>query len=150
MLTIDYFPCEDAYTQERAILTQILETVEAKDVWIGDRNLCTQLFIFGIAERQGCFILREHQNLPWQASSELQPVGRCDTGEVFEQQIQLTYEGQSLALRRVLVQLNQPTRHGDTEVVVLTNLPPQVADGIKTSQLYLERSPCGAPVSSGY
>lgn len=53
MLTIDYFPCEDAYTQERAILTQILETVEAKDVWIGDRNLCTQLFIFGIALAPG-------------------------------------------------------------------------------------------------
>ncbi len=137
-LAIDYFPCEDAYTQERAILTQIWETVEAKDVWIGDRNLCTQLFIFGIAQRQGYFILREHQNLPWQASSELQPVGRCDTGEVFEQQIQLTYKGQSLALRRVLVQLNQPTRHGDTEVVVLTNLPPQVG-AVKTSQLYLER-----------
>ncbi len=69
MLAIDYFPCEDAYTQERAILPQILETVEAKDVWIGDRNLCTQLFIFGIAERNSFFILREHQNLPWQASS---------------------------------------------------------------------------------
>ncbi len=83
-LAIDYFPCEDAYTQERAILTQIGKTVEAKDVWIGDRNLCTQLFIFSIAQRQGYFILREHQNLPWQGSSELQPVGRCDTGEVKE------------------------------------------------------------------
>ena len=148
MLAIDYFPCEDAYTQERAILPQILETVEAKDVWIGDRNLCTQLFIFGITERNGFLILREHQNLPWQASSELKWVGSCDTGEVFEQQIQLSYQGKSLSLRRILVQLNHPTRHGDNQVVVLTNLPPQVADGIKTSQLYLERSPCGASVSS--
>lgn len=139
MLAIDYFPCEDAYTQERAILPQILETVEAKDVWMGDRNLCTQLFIFGIAERNGFFILREHQNLPWQARSELKRVGSCDTGEVFEQQIQLSYEGKSLSLRRILVQLNHPTRHGETQVVVLTNLPPQVADGIKISQLYLKR-----------
>ncbi len=36
------------------------------------------------------------------------------------------------------MQLNQPTRHGDSEVVVLTNLPPQVG-AVKTSQLYLER-----------
>ncbi len=148
MLAIDYFPCEDAYTQERAILPQILETVEAKDVWIGDRNLCTQLFIFGIAERNSFFILREHQNLPWQASSELKWVGSCDTGEVFEQQIQLSYKGKSLSLRRILVQLNHPTRHGDSQVVALTNLPPEVVDGIKTSQLYLERSPCGASVSN--
>lgn len=139
MVAIDYFPCEDAYTQERAILPQILATVEAKDVWMGDRNLCTQLFIFGVAERQGCFILREHQNLPWQAISDLRPVGRCASGEVFEQHIQLSYEGKTLSLRRILVQLHQPTRHGETQVVVLTNLPPDVADSIQVSQLYLER-----------
>ena len=76
------------------------------------------------------------------ASSELKWVGSCDTGEVFEQQIQLSYKGKSLSLRRILVQLNHPTRHGDSQVVVLTNLPPEVADGLKTSQLYLVSLHC--------
>lgn len=42
MLAIDQFPCEDAYTQERALLPKVLQTIEARDVWIGDRNLCKE------------------------------------------------------------------------------------------------------------
>lgn len=36
MLAIDQFPIEDAYTQERALLPKVLQTIEARDVWIGD------------------------------------------------------------------------------------------------------------------
>ncbi len=38
-LIIDVFPCEDAYTQERALLPEVLETVQKGDLWIEDRNL---------------------------------------------------------------------------------------------------------------
>ena len=38
MLAIDVFPCEDAYTQERALLPEVLATVKPNDLWIGDRN----------------------------------------------------------------------------------------------------------------
>ena len=41
-LAIDIFPCEDGHTQERALLSEVLATVEAGDLWIGDRNFCTQ------------------------------------------------------------------------------------------------------------
>lgn len=34
MLAIDQFPCEDAYTQERALLDEVIKTVEARDVWV--------------------------------------------------------------------------------------------------------------------
>ncbi|NEO49756.1 MAG: hypothetical protein F6K55_38925 [Moorea sp. SIO4A3] len=32
-LVVDVFPCEDAYTQERALLPEVLQTVEALDEW---------------------------------------------------------------------------------------------------------------------
>ncbi len=35
-LALDIFPCEDGYTQERALLSEVLATVEAGDLWIGD------------------------------------------------------------------------------------------------------------------
>ena len=53
MLAIDVFPCEDGHAQERSLLTDVLPSVEAEDVWIADRNFCTNKFLFGIAAREG-------------------------------------------------------------------------------------------------
>src|SRR5205823_3327400 len=58
---------------------------EAFDLWIEDRNFCTLGFIFGVAQRGGFVLVREHENLPWQAKSELSYMGRTETGRVYEQ-----------------------------------------------------------------
>src|SRR4030095_3955224 len=39
-LVSDVFPCEDGHAQERALLGLVLETVQANDLWIQDRNFC--------------------------------------------------------------------------------------------------------------
>ncbi|NER36056.1 MAG: hypothetical protein F6J93_19075 [Oscillatoria sp. SIO1A7] len=38
-LVIDLFPCEYSYTQERALLEEVIKTIEERDIWIGDRNV---------------------------------------------------------------------------------------------------------------
>src|SRR5437660_4022606 len=86
-LTIDVFPCEDGHAQERSLLGPVLETVEPKDLWIEDRNFCTLGFIFGVKERGGAVLVREHKGLPWKALNGLCRVGRIDTGVVFEQDV---------------------------------------------------------------
>lgn len=139
MMAIDALPCEDAYTQERALLNQVLPTVEPKDLWIGDRNLCTRSFLVGIAQRQACFVIRQHQSMPLTELDQITYIGESPTGEVFEQLVQVTFEGEQLIVRRVVVKLKQPTRDGDPEVAVLTNLPASVADGLLVGQLYLKR-----------
>ena len=108
-LATDIIPCEDAYTQERALLSEIVPTVNPDDVWIADRNMCTRSFLMGIAQRQGYFVIREHENLPWQGLGELEFVKQTPTGKVFEQPIQMEFEGKTLTLRRVVVQLDTPT-----------------------------------------
>ena len=45
--------------------------------------------------------------------SELQAVGECETGTVFEQQIEITYEGRTFRCRRIVVKLTRPTRDQD-------------------------------------
>ena len=55
-LISDLVLCEDAYTQERALLTYILERVQAQDLLVFDRNFTTTRFAFGIAERGGSFV----------------------------------------------------------------------------------------------
>lgn len=139
-LVSDVFPCEDAHAQERSLFPAVLATVSANQVWIADRNFCTAGFLCGIAERQGYFVIRAHQSLPWQALAPLNEVGDSATGTVSEQPVQLaTQQGHDLILRRVVVRLNQPTRHGDWEVVVFTNLPAAVADALTVADLYLSR-----------
>ena len=49
MLITDVFPCEDAHTQERKVLLEVLETITADQLWIADRNFCTSVFIMGSA-----------------------------------------------------------------------------------------------------
>jgi hypothetical protein len=72
--------------------------------------------------------------------SELEEVGKNETGRLFEQRVQVTDEdGQSLQMRRVVIRLEKPTRHGDTEVAILTNLPITVADAAIIAMLYLKR-----------
>jgi hypothetical protein len=36
------FPCEDGHAQERALLEQVLPTVDERDVWTMDRNFCVR------------------------------------------------------------------------------------------------------------
>jgi IS4 transposase len=141
MLVVDVFPCEDGHTQERALLDQVLPAVAADDLWIEDRNFCTLKFLFGVAARQACFVVRQHQNLPWQADSGLEYAGACDGGELWEQRVRLEYPeaGAELFVRRVEVRLRTPTRDGEAVIHLLTNLPPRAAGVRVVAQLYRER-----------
>ncbi len=128
-LITDVFPCEDAYTQERALLGQVLETVEPGDLWIEDRNFCTTSFLFGIATRDAYFLVRQHaQSLHWESLEEPVYKGTCATGRVFEQRVWLRNEkGQELIVRRITIELYQATRDGETTLYLLTNLPAAVS-----------------------
>ncbi|NJM97472.1 MAG: IS4 family transposase [Phormidesmis sp. RL_2_1] len=138
LLVSDVFLCEDAHAQERSLLPEMLETVQAGQVWIADRNFCTRSSLTGIAQRRAYFIIRAHQNLPWEALAPLESMGRSATGEVFEQPVSMTHEGSELPFRRIVVKLLKPTRHGDTEVAVFTNLPMSVS-ALKIAELYRKR-----------
>jgi hypothetical protein len=116
-LVLDVFPCEDGHAQELSLFPEILQTVNPEEVWIADRNFCTRSFLLGIAQRQAYFVIRAYQNLPWQALTLLVEIGETETGKIFEQKIQITDDlGVTLEGRRVVIQLHQPTRHGDREV----------------------------------
>jgi len=141
MLVIDVVLCEDGHAQERSLLDQVLETVAAKDLWIADRNFCTTNFLFGIARREGCFVIRQHSSTLYDTLvGEREAKGRVATGAVFEQGLRITNPaGEELLLRRVTVVLDQPTRDGDTEIHLVTNLPAEAADAQKIAEIYLRR-----------
>jgi IS4 transposase len=141
MLATDVVLCEDGHAQERSLLGQVLELVHAKDLWIADRNFCTTNFLFGIAGREGSFVIRQHAStLHWEFAGKRRACGRIDTGKVFEQTIRATNDaGEVLILRRITVVLDKPTRDGDAELHLLTNVPAKDANARTIADLYRRR-----------
>jgi IS4 transposase len=141
MLVTDVFPCEDGHAQERSLLDQVLETIRSGEVWIADRNFCTTGFLFGIARRGGSFVIRRHgATLHVEWVGERHPCGRIETGAVFEQSVRLSDgDGETMSVRRITVELDKPTRDGETEIHILTNLPAEVADARTIADLYRRR-----------
>jgi hypothetical protein len=132
--------CEDGHAQERSLLAQVLPLINKGEVWIEDRNFCTTEFVFGVEKRQAYFIIRQHAgNLHWEELEPLTYCGRCATGEVYEQRVRLwTEDGRELVCRRIQLKLDQPTRDGDTELYLLTNLPKAVT-AVIVAAAYRER-----------
>jgi hypothetical protein len=46
---------------------------------------------------------------------------------------------ETLAARRITIQLDKPTKDGDWEIHLLTNLPAEAADALKVASLYADR-----------
>jgi hypothetical protein len=140
-MVTDVIPCEDGHAQERALLGEVLPRVQPRDVWVADRNFCTTDFLFGIAARQASFVIRQHaQTLHWRRVGKRHYCGRSETGKVFEQAVELRDErGRVMRVRRVTVELDEPTRDGDTELHILTNVPQEDADALVIAELYRGR-----------
>jgi IS4 transposase len=138
-LASQVFLTPDGHAQERSLLDDVLAAVAARDLWIADRNFCTLKFLFGIAGARAAFVIRQHGNVDGRRVGPRRYVGRSDSGAVYEQTIYLTYEGRTRKLRRVSVVLDEPTRDGETEIHILTNLPKRRADGRVVAELYRRR-----------
>ena len=127
-LILEAIPEEDGHAQERALLDRV--AVAAGQLLIMDRNFCVRTFLFRIHRAGASFLVRRHaQNLPYRELGPPEVVGRSPTGTVLEQAIEVEdpdVPGAVYRLRRIVVQLDRPTREGDTEVVLVTNLPDEV------------------------
>jgi hypothetical protein len=140
MLATHMLPCEDGHAQERSMTPEVLALVEADDCWVADRNFCTFALLNGIAMRQAFFAIRHHAKLRIISSGTLRRRGHTETGEVFEQKVTLEGEdGTRLDARRILVRLEAPTRDGETELAVVTNVPTSDASAVAIAALYRKR-----------
>jgi hypothetical protein len=139
MLVIDVFACEDGHAQERSLLAQVLPTIETGDVVIADSNFSTMGFLEGIADRGAGFVIRQHGGLRTELCGHRRKVGRIETGVVYEQTIcLLPKHSEAWLARRITVELDRPTRDGQTEIHILSNLPESI-DACQTAELYRKR-----------
>jgi IS4 transposase len=139
-LVTDVFPCEDGHAQERSLFGAVLETVQADDLWIQDRNFCTWALLCEIDQRGAAFITRQHEGLPFEIVKALRSVGRIETGHVAEQRVQVwDAQGNAHLFRRIRVKLDQATRDGDRVLYILTNIPRRKASAKRVARLYRKR-----------
>ena len=139
-LAVDVFPCEDGHAQERSLLSAVADTIEAGDLYVADRNFCVLEFLFAFAKKSAFFIVRQHGCTPYKQLTQLKFVGKSATGDIFEQTVAIPAPmGETLEIRRVVVRLNKPTRNGDTQLILLTNLPQETVDAVTVAELYRAR-----------
>lgn len=142
-LIADCLPCEDAYTHERTLMAQRLASVQAGDIEVADRAFSTRPIFWGYRQRRAYLVVREHATNPNPtAVGRRRYRGRCETGKVYVQQVEIPGEkpgDKPMRLRRVEVHLDLPTQDGDTVVRILTNVPKRLLDAVAVAELYRQR-----------
>lgn len=128
----------DGHAQECACGDRIVADLQANNVLIADRHYCVVSFLNKIAARGAYFAIRQHGRLKGELLGKRQRIGRTDTGVVYEQKLRLSRDEGAATVRRITVVLDHPTRDGDTEIHVLTNLPNEVS-AIAVAELYRHR-----------
>jgi hypothetical protein len=141
MVIDDIVCCEDGHAQERSILHEVLPGIKARDLLIDDRNFCTLTFLFSLTQRHAYFITRQHGRMPVSTKGKRRYIGLTETGSVYEQAAELRdpTTGEKKRFRRITVKLNTPTRDGDAEIHLLTNLPASRVSALKVAALYRKR-----------
>src|SRR3954466_8576239 len=137
-LILDLILEEDAHRQERVLAER--REVRPGQLWVMDRNFCVRSLVFRIARREASFLVRWHRlTLPFEPAGRLRACGRCATGEVFEQPIDVADgEGGVHRLGGIVLKLDEPTRDGETEIVLVTNLPTAVT-ALQCCEAYRDR-----------
>jgi len=124
MLITDVILNEDGHAQERSMIPEILQLVEVDQLWIEDRNFCTLGLLFGMHRRGATFVVRQHAQLQGELLGRAQRTGATRSGPVYEQLMRVrdTISGDTMLMRRITVKLKVPTRDGDTELHLLSNV----------------------------
>jgi hypothetical protein len=119
---------QDAHANERTLLPPLLAYARSGQCWIADRNLGPLAFLEGLSAADARFVMREHGGgFACRPVGERIATGRIDSGETFEQPIEISRnDGSSWRLRRIAIELDEPTRDGDREVLLLSDLPPEI------------------------
>ena len=114
---------EDAYSQERALLPDL--EIPSGAHLIADRNFCVYWFLQHIQQSGSCFTIRHHQQFVLPDVAERR-IGRCDTGLVYERSWEVTEKQQTRRWRTIRLELDEPTRDGDGQITLISNLPASV------------------------
>lgn len=131
-MAVDVLPWEDAHSQERMIMNELISSAGPGELWIADRNFSTRPILYGLIAQGAHFLIREHGISPNPTEvSKLRRIGRIETGILYEQAVSLVeQQGERQVthlLRRIELHLDEPTEDGERVIRLLTNVPERIA-----------------------
>jgi Transposase DDE domain len=132
---------EDAHAQESTVLDRVTADLQPNELLIADRHFCIVSFLWEVAAASACFVIRQHGRLHGELLGKRRKIGRSDTGIVYEQKLRIrdSNSERTLIVRRITVELDTPSRDGDREIHLLSNVPRKQVDARQLAQLYRDR-----------
>lgn len=128
----------DAHAQESTTCQRIVQDLVEDDLIFADRHYCIVSFFLSIAARKAAFIIRQHGRLKGVLLGKRRPLGQISTGIVYEQTLKLSSAVDAMEVRRITIELDEPTRDGDTQIHILSNLPASI-DAFVIAEAYRHR-----------
>ena len=128
--------CVDAHTSECKLMPDLAAQLEAKDLLMADRNFCVLSFFVQVAERKASFLIRHHARLKLNYLGKRKRAGRCQTGTVFHQEVQVS-DGNKY--KAIIVERDTPMKGGGKTVIMLTDLSLTKLRATQLADLYLKR-----------
>jgi hypothetical protein len=97
--------------------------------------------MFGMARRGAAFVVRQHTQVQGELLGRAQRTGTTRSGPVYEQAMLVRdpASGETMRVRRMTIQLTVPTRDGDTELHILSNVPSGRASAAQLARVYGKR-----------
>jgi hypothetical protein len=137
LLITAVMPIEDGHAQERSMSAQVLQLVEADQLWIEERNFCTLGWLFGMARRGAAFVVRQHAQVPGALLGRAQRTEPTRSGPVSAQAMRGRdpASGETMRGRRMTIKLTVPTRDGAPELHILSNVPSGRASAAHLAQV---------------
>lgn len=128
---------------ERKIVEPLLDRITPGALYMADRNFSDGILLAKFFAAKAFVIIRQHGACPSWRKIPGETVKRrgidSSGGKVSEQAIEVRLDdGTWRQVRRITVQLKTPTRNGDTEIHLLSNLPRSVS-AKKIADAYRER-----------
>jgi Transposase DDE domain len=138
MLIPDGFLHEDGHAQERRLMAEVLQHVQADDLWMEARHFCTLGLMCGMARRGAACIVRQHGQVQGELVGRLTRQGTSRRGPVSEPALLVRDPdcGETMRVRRITVKLTEPTRNGDPTLPILSNVPSQRAAAAQLARVY--------------
>lgn len=128
----------DAYAQERSMLKQL--QLDQQELWIADSAYCVRGFLFNLHRAHSVFVIRWHpSSCPYEEIDKLRHVKGTKHG-IKEHKVWLEdpETQERLQARRIVKKLGKPTRNGNSELVLITNVP-DMFDAERLCDVYAER-----------
>jgi hypothetical protein len=97
--------------------------------------------LWELRQRGAVGLVREHEQLRFTPLETLRVSGEIDSGQVSEQRVLIDAPDGSgtLEVRRIRLELHQPTREGDDTLYLLSTVPAAAADACTLARPYRER-----------